>query len=103
VPSPHAFTCSGYTTTVPALSAIARSVCATIVATAIFAVNAKARANTKAIFFMIVSPLSVIANLPGLAKGIRDRHHILELFGERKLLRQMSKDRRASHTDDHDF
>ena len=80
MPSPHAFTCSGYATTVPALSAIARSVCATTVTTAIPVPNVKARANTKAIFFMIVSPLSVTLLIAEKGKVIRDNRHVLGLF-----------------------
>jgi hypothetical protein len=52
-------------------------VCETTVTPAIFAVNAKARANTKAIFFMIVSPSLALWRLPELAKGIRDNRHVL--------------------------
>jgi hypothetical protein len=85
VPSPHAFTCSGYAIVVPALSAIAWSVCETTVTTAIFAVNAKARATTKAIFFMIVSPLPASLTLPETAIGIRDGHHSLERSYARQL------------------
>jgi hypothetical protein len=43
-------------------------------------VNAKARAKTKAIFFMIVSPSSVTVKLPEPARPIRDSHHVSELF-----------------------
>jgi hypothetical protein len=75
-------------------------VCATTVTTAIPVVNAKARANAKAIFFMTVIPCWC---LPEPTRAIRDRHHVLELFGDRKLLRQMSEDCRASHTNDQDF
>jgi hypothetical protein len=56
VPS-HWDACSGYTITVPALSAIARSVCATTVTTAIPVVNAKVNAKATANFFMTALPL----------------------------------------------
>jgi hypothetical protein len=65
---------------VPALSAIARSICATTVARAIPVVNAKARAKTRVIFFMIMSPSPAILYLPEHAKANCDRRHGLELF-----------------------
>jgi hypothetical protein len=66
--------------TVPALSAIARSVCVTTVTSAIPVVNAKAKAKTKAIFFMAVPPVFGGLRLPKLTRPIRDRDHVLELF-----------------------
>ena len=50
---------------------------------------------------MIVSPAK--RALPELAKAIRDRHHILNVFDERKLLRPMREDRHAGHAGDQDF
>jgi hypothetical protein len=68
VPS-HADACSGYTITVPAPSAIARSVCAMTVTTDIPVANAKANARTKATFFMIASPLHQNQSCQNWTKG----------------------------------
>ena len=45
-------------------------------------VSAKARARITAIFFMAVPPSWVMSRLSELGKDIRDRHHVLELFGK---------------------
>jgi hypothetical protein len=83
VPS-HFDACSGYTILVPALSAIARSVCATTVITAIPVANAKAKPKTKAIFFMVVSPSRATETVAEPTKAISDRHHVLRLFAQLK-------------------
>jgi hypothetical protein len=80
VPSPHAFTCSGYAIVVPALSAIARSVCATSVMTAIPVVNAKVRMKIVTIFFMVIPPFPALLIVAESTITIRDRHHVLEGF-----------------------
>jgi hypothetical protein len=43
-------------------------------------VMAKARAKTRAIFFMVVSPYSSDPQLAITGKELRDGHHVLEVF-----------------------
>jgi hypothetical protein len=63
-------------------------------------VSANARAKITAIFFMSVSPLLLITTLQELAKGIRDRHHTLELFACSIDLRYDRHDGHASCKDE---
>jgi hypothetical protein len=82
--------------TVPALSAIARSVRATTVSSVIPVVNANARAKIAAMFFMAVSPFQEPQHSQKRQGASVTAITFWRFFGDRKLLRQMSEDRRAS-------
>ncbi len=61
---------------------------------------AMARARITAIFFMAISPFSLVLRLLDQGKDFRDRHHVLELFGKENGSSPSWKETAATITED---